>query len=274
MDIKQIALFWLSCGVASVPVAYRSKKPLVAWGHFKTHLPTEQQINLWYDDNYPKNLALVCGWNGLCVLDFDSVENYAQWFCWQLMHNPKVTETYRVSTNRGVHVYFWLSEGVKLNSIQNALFEVKTGGKLCTTPPSIHESGKPYRSQDNPRNIKTVKAQDILNYSPLAIQPVEIVYPTRSRFAPSGGMPDCVPDIKQKVKILSFFPNARKLDGEGNFWLSDCPFHGHKDNLWIDNRRNLAGCYAGCGVFDVIAFYARLHKISNKEAVLLLSREV
>lgn len=274
MNPKQTALFWLNQGVATVPLCYRSKRPAVQWTPYKTKLPTPSQIELWYTDNW-RNIAVICGWSGLLILDFDSPESYAAWVCWQLEHNPKVTETYRVSSNRGVHVYYWLAESVRLNSIQSALFEVKTAGRLCTTPPSIHESGKAYKSQDDPANIRTVKAEEILNYSPVHFEPL-IVWPTRSRFAPTSlnGESSLIEQIKSKIRILDFFPNARQLDNEGHFWLGNCPLHGHKDNLWIDAKSGRAGCYAGCGNFDVIELFARLNNISSREAIHELAKDL
>lgn len=276
MNIKETALFWLDSGVSSVPLGYRSKVPLVKWTEFKTRLPSKAQIDLWYDDNPLKNLALICGWNGLIVLDFDRLDSYVAWHIYQLECNRKILETYRVMSNRGVHVYYWLAEPVRLTTIQHALFEVKSSGRLCTTPPSIHESGKPYRSSDNPANIKTVKPDEILNYSPLALHPVEVVWPTRSRFAPTSlnNESSLISQIKERIRMLDFFPNARRLDNEGRFYLANCPFHQHRDNFWIDAKSGRGGCYAGCGNFDVISLFGKMNGISDKEAILLLSREL
>lgn len=273
MSPKDTALFWLNQGVATVPLCYRSKKPLVQWTPYKTQLPTEAQIALWYDDNRPKNIALVSGWCGLTILDFDSVESWAMWHVLKLEHQPEILDTYRVSSNRGVHVYYYLSEPAKLNSIQSALYEVKCAGKLVTTPPSVHESGRVYTSKDDPNNIKRVTPEQILNYSPLYLAPV--VYPLRrSKFAPQVdyGSNDLLPEIL-KIPILQFFDGAEKMDDR--FYRTHCPFHGHKNNFWIDTQLNICGCYAGCiskPSYDVVDFFQQLQNIDKKSAIQELKR--
>jgi hypothetical protein len=272
---KDTALFWLSQGIASVPLCYRSKRPLVQWTPYKTQLPTEVQISLWYDDNRPKNIALVTGWCGICVLDFDSVENWAAWYILQLEYQPEILDTYRVSSNRGVHVYYYLSEPAKLNSIQGALYEIKCSGKLVTTPPSVHESGRVYTSLDDPTNIKVVSPEQILNYSPLYLAPVVYPLAKQSKYAPTiqhNNSESIIEQVKNGLSILEFVPTAKPLDGEGRYYRGDCPIHGRHNNFWIDKKSNVGGCYAGCGTFDVISLWAKLNNITNSESVQELRR--
>ena len=273
MTPKQTALFWLDAGIATVPLCYRSKKPLIPWTEFKSKLPTAGQIEQWYIA--PRNIALVCGWQNLIVLDFDAPECYAAWYCLMLEHNEKMTNTYRVMSNRGIHVYYYLSEPIRLGSIQNALFEVKSSGRLCTTPPSIHESGKPYTSLDNPENIRTVKPEWILNYSPVQFQPIAAPILKRSRYAPTilnDSQIGIVEQIKSQIKIKSLFGIFDVLDNEGRYLRTHCPLHGHKNNFWIDTKSNMGGCYAGCGTFDIIGLFAKMNNLSMSEAVLELRR--
>jgi bifunctional DNA primase/polymerase-like protein/CHC2-type zinc finger protein len=275
MTPKQTALFWLSQGIATVPLCYRSKKPLVPWTEFKTRLPALAQIDMWYQS--PRNIAIVSGWQGLAILDFDTPESYSAWYCWHLEHNQDVLNTYRVMSNRGIHVYYYLREPIRLNSIQSALFEVKGSGRLCTTPPSVHESGKRYTSFDNPENIRTVKPDEILNYSPVRFEPLS--YPTLkvSKYAPSpinvnATQQSIVSQIKEKISILSFFPNATQIDNEGRFYRDNCPIHGKRNNFWLDKTQNICGCFAGCGTFDVVSLTAKMQGISMSEAVNILRR--
>ena len=292
-ETKQTALFWLDAGIATVPLCYRSKFPagqsLIKsglwqlkegevkghWTPLKTKLPTKSQIEVWFEDGRYYNLALVTGWQNILVLDFDAPELYAAFYCWHLEHNPKILETYRVMSNRGVHIYYYLSEPVKLNTIQHSLFEVKANGKMATTPPSVHESGKPYTSLDNPENIRIVKPDEILNYSPVHFEP--LVYPTlkRSRYAPTIlNDNDVIPAILQ-IPILSFFNHAIPVDAEKRFYRTDCPFHGHKSNFWIDTKLNICGCFAGCigrPSLDAIDFFTKLKDVSKRDAIIELRR--
>lgn len=268
METIDTARFWLSQGVASVPLHFMSKVPAVKWTPYKSQLPTETIINLWYQE--PRNIALVCGWMNLCVLDFDTPENYSCWFCWQLEHNREILNTYRTSTSRGVHVFFYLKEDVKITSIQHSLFEVKTGGKLVTIPPSVHSSGKPYHSLDDPQNVQVVSIEQVLNYSPVVFEP--LVFPLRrSKYAPAEVFTDNpIEAIKSGVSLLSFFPNARKIDER--YFITDCPFHGHKSNFWIDVQLNICGCYAFCvPVMNVVQLFMRLNDCDIKQAIKELS---
>jgi hypothetical protein len=273
MSPKDAALFWLDQGIASVPLCYRSKKPLVQWTPYRTQLPTEAVIDLWYGDGRLKNIALITGWQNLVIIEFDVPENYAAWYIHNLTFNRDILDTYRVSSNRGIHVYYFLTEPVKLDSIQAALFEVKSSGKLVTTPPSVHESGRVYTSLDDPTNIKVVSPEDILNYSPLHFAPV--VYPIGwgSKYAPTyNSSTDLLPEIL-KIPILRFFDYFEKTDDR--FYKTHCPFHGHKNNFWIDTQLNICGCFAGCigkPSLDVIDFYARLQNIDKKLAIQELKR--
>ena len=263
------SLFWLGQGIATVPLVYRSKKPLVPWTPFKTHLPSTEQIKLWYEDCKSRNLALVTGWCNICVLDFDTPESYSAFYVWHLIHNPAILNTYRVLSNRGIHVYYYLSEPVKLATLPGALFEIKSSGCLVTAPPSIHESGRAYTPLNDPTNIRVVTPEQILNYSPVVLEPLIFPLQRRSKYAPAEVFTDNpIEAIKAGVPILSFFPNAQKIDER--FYRCDCPFHGHKSNFWIDTQLNICGCFAGCigrPSLDVLDFYARLNEFNIKQSI-------
>src|SRR3990172_5506678 len=254
------SLFWLDQGIATVPLLYRSKWPdgsaLIRsglwqikegkikghWTPLKSKLPSTEQISLWYEDGKPRNLALVTGWCNICVLDFDTPESYSAFYVWHLIHNREILNTYRVLSNRGIHVYYYLSEPVKLATLPGALFEIKSSGCLVTAPPSIHESGRAYTPLNDPTNIRVVTPEQILNYSPVVFKPVIFHFKSLSNYLPAEGffvIP--IESIKAGVPILSFFPNAQKIDER--FYRYDCPFHGHKSNFWIDTQLNIFGCF-------------------------------
>lgn len=268
INTLEAAKFWLDQGVAPIPLVFQSKKPVVEWTKFKSVLPSERLVEEWFSWRW--NIALVTGWQNLCILDFDNPESYAIFFVWSFEHRPGILNTYREQSSRGIHLFYYLREPVKLVSFKNALFEVKTAGKLVTTAPSVHESGRVYTALDDPTNIRVVRPEEILNYSPVVFhhpqKPKEIY---ASQFAPAAhtGQVSCIGEIKARIKILSFFPHAKQVDHEGRYWRTNCPFHGRKDNFWIDNVMGVCGCFAGCGHFDVIDLWAKLNNLSNGEAI-------
>jgi len=286
MNTKEVALLWLSQGVSTCPLYFKSKYPhsraLIrsgfvqgdgrsTWQPLKTRLPSEKQIDLWFGDGQPANLAVICGWQNLVVLDFDVPESFVMWYCWQLEHSREILNTFRCITSRGIHYYYFLKEPIKLNNVQNALFEIKSNGKMTTTPPSVHESGRAYTPLDNPANIKAVTPEQILNYSPVVFEPLVFPLRQRSKYAPAEVFTDNpIEAIKAGVPILSFFPNAQKIDER--FYRYDCPFHGHKSNFWIDTQLNICGCFASCvPVMNVVQFYARLNEFDIKQSIKELS---
>lgn len=289
-EIKETALYWLNSGIATCPLYYRSKIPhsqalirsgfvsngKATWQLLKTKLPSEKQIDLWFEGNQPANLAIICGWQNLVILDFDSPENYAAWFLWLSEHNPKILNTYKVQSSRGIHVYFFLTEAVRIKSIQGAPFEVKCAGKLCTIPPSVHESGRKYTGLDDPTRIRIVRPEEILNYFPIELMPPPIVFPLaqRSKFAPVDTNLSTIEQIKKQVSILKFIPDAKPVDSTQHYWRGNCPLHGKHGNFWVDKQLNIGGCWAGCGNFDVISLWARLNNISTKEAIFDLAQKI
>lgn len=258
------ALFWLNQGIATIPLYPRSKIPAIAWGQYREHLPSEDMAKEWFSQ--PRNLALVTGWSHLCVLDFDSPESYAAFFVWHLEHDASILDTYRVQSNRGIHLYYYLDCPIPAHSLSGAPFEIKTAGRLVTAAPSIHQSGHKYTALDDPTNIRTVHPRQFLTYSPVTFQQPHVCL-TPSLLNPEYENLD---EIKQSISILKFFDAPRKKSER--FFIADCPFHGHKNNFWIDVQNNTGGCYAGCGNFNVISLYARLNKISNGEAIKILRR--
>ena len=99
---------WLNDGIACIPVAYRDKRPAVAsWREFQTRLPTLAEIRQWFQSRLT-NMAIVTGWRGLVVLDFDQRPLYELWRDWSREAAPNARFSHTVQTSRGVHVYFFI----------------------------------------------------------------------------------------------------------------------------------------------------------------------
>lgn len=92
--------------------------------------------------------------------------------------------------------------------------------------------------------------------------------------------------IKKEFSILEFIQNPKPTKPEG-WYIARCPFHQQDDDprckrkFWIDNRpgRGMCGCFVPrCAEqqpnrkpMDVINFYARLHNLTNRQAIIELA---
>ncbi len=232
------ALFWHSKGIATIPLLYRSKKPIIRWKEYQRSLPTIKQLRAWFCGPQ-RNLALITTKN-LVVLDFDSPVDYAYWFCMMIESNPAIVDTYMVTSARGLHLYYWIKNDFEPVKIKEP-YEIKSHGQMINIPPSIHPSGIPYRAINSPDKIKKVdNIADVLTFSPVKFEKPKVSFDNDpwQIWQPSSG----------PVDLLVLFPDARQTDE--THWLANCPFHGHKDNFMLDVETGVGYCFSGCGSFS------------------------
>jgi DNA primase len=77
--------------------------------------------------------------------------------------------------------------------------------------------------------------------------------------------------IKRRLTLLDLFPDATPSGGGGRWYMARCPFHDDASpSLRLDLVAGVAACFAGClgrrGA-DVIALWARLHRVDNRRAL-------
>src|SRR5690242_12448356 len=119
-----IASEYLAAGVGVFPVVYRDKRPEVStWKPYQTQLATASQVVNWFFGGF-HNVGVVCGWQGLAVIDFDECKEYGRWLRWAGRQGGQAgyaaRRAYRVSTSRGMHVYVRLPEKIKTIKIRHA----------------------------------------------------------------------------------------------------------------------------------------------------------
>lgn len=266
-------LDWLDLGVAVIPVFWRTKKPEVAWSKYQRELPDRQLALTWFRPGRQCNAAVVCGWQGLTVLDFDTIAAYDAWLSWAKPHTP-AAQTYRVRTSRGMHVYVFADDVPRCGHFDGG--DIKGKGGYVLIPPSCHPSGHTYVS-DNP-GAAIVRVASIAAVLPTAprlsrptLPPLVHVYPASSLWPQTT-----VEQIKDQIRIEDLI--SEEIQQTGSRWLMTvCPFHDdHSPSLRIDTSANVAFCFSGCTAkpLDVIAFYARLQHIDNRTAVQQLARRL
>jgi len=283
-QLLEIALHWLVQGFATIPIRWRDKRPdsrllpEFSWEFYKDHLPTTQELTRWFPGKL-HNLGLIMGWKNLVVVDFDNMDAYR---IWRQFEN---IQTYEVKTARGMHVYFNILE--RLNNSHSELLDIKAHGYVLI-PPSIHPSGYEYQIQSAAPVAKITRLEDVLpaEFIPAPPAPTEF----KPVIANSVAMPDLwdsaenpmdpdldlIRQIRERISLLDLVPNAKPTGGNGRWLTALCPFHDdHHPSFWIDTTRGICGCRA-CGIkaMDVINFTAKLHGMSNTEAIFYLRSQL
>lgn len=284
MTILDQASQFVNSGIAVIPIRYKDKRPefsllpktldgKASWEPFKTTLPDTEQIRQWFV--VPRNYGVVCGWNNLVVLDFDQIQEYNKWLLWTAKSGGLTCYVgeyaFRVATARGVHVYIRLPHKEKNRKLPG--IDIKGDGYVLG-PGSVHPSGAVYTPMRDVLNIPLVSAlSDVL--------PVDLLIHTEQsapaaawtpRAAPPAPGVTLIEKIRKSFQIEDFFPG---LKGTGKDWfITLCPLHDdHNPSFWVNAQKQVCGCFAGCNdkPMDVVNLYARLHGLSNREAIFALA---
>ncbi len=288
------ALKFLDMGIGVIPISHRQKKPdgrrLIrtgdletrtsrmgkeyiagTWEHFKDHLPNRDKVVKWFDSDRP-GLGIITGWRNLVVIDFDNMPVYRVWELFEKSAN--LPPTYKVKTNRGVHVYFFLDKSMDRTLKSPLGIDIKFTGYVLA-PPSVHPSGHVYKvlSADNIKRVESLES-----VLPKRIFPVSEFCQSSGGAVVNGGRlgvwdaPPPPSDFKQSIKILSFFPNARKTGRD--FYMDLCPFHKDRSpSFWINDEKNRCGCHTCIdGSMSSIDFYAKLNNLSFDEAIIEMGK--
>jgi len=292
-------------GIAVFPVRFLSKQPAVKWSSYQTQLPAEHDVLRWFRPGAITNAAAVCGYHAaLTVLDFDTATGYGAWFAWATEHGGRAaeaTESYRVETSRGMHVYLivrdrprttklWRSTTereafhevkkqdpkLEIESALGCWGDVKGAGGYVLIPPSVHPTGVPYLTINDGAPIITVDTlADVIPAPPVLRQHVVIPGVT---IGPNPAVASVygetlIERIKRTRSVLEFFPGAT---GQGRWRMTKCPWHDHASNrtsLRIDVQENVVYCFAGCTPrgLSVIDVCATLRSFTVKQALRELS---
>jgi hypothetical protein len=285
MNILETAFNWLTKGIAVIPVRYMDKKPLIPWAQYQTVLPTVEELVCWFATDHV-NLAVVTGWRGLVVLDFDSMDSWNIWKAWaryEAVAGYILDHTYKVMTARGVHVYVFLDQPVKMRPM--GFMDIKASGGYVLAPPSVHPTGVLYLAMDESAEICRCPSLECLVPAAWLEQPEAVVavqvehkavdlWDKANNAAEPVGI--SVEEIKQNVRIESFFSHL--YPSSKGYMLALCPLHDdHHPSMWVDTKNQICGCYAGCNggkSLDAIDLFARLHQLSNSEAIRELAERI
>ena len=288
---------FLSMGIATIPLRHRGKEPETAmiggtWERYKDHLPTEYELLRWLGSDW-QNYGVVCGWDNLAVIDFDTADAFAVWCEYRDHYLMRIYELqqqpYTVQSARGAHVYIRLY-GDYQNQRRRGI-DVKVHGYVVGAG-SIHPTGTEYQEIHPKKHFPQVF--DLDTWLPVELFPkiapeastghleaLPMVFDNLSNgtydpFAQATRAADLdlLSIVKSSVRIEHLFPQAVRTSADGRWLACACPFHDDKKpSAWIDTRRQLFGCQV-CGFrpMDSVNLYARMHNMSDKEAVSAMAK--
>ena len=271
MNALEVAQNWLHIGIATIPILARSKSPaLDSWGEYQERLPTEHELRAWFAGS-GYNLAVITGWQGLAVLDFDNLNIYGSWTAGlALSVAEKVFTTYRVSTSRGMHLYFYCQEPARSGHVEAC--DVKAAGGYVLAPPSVHPSGACYFPIGGPGKIQTIESIDAL--LPGYAKATEWQAPNEAQMDAFDAAMQ--PEIKSgAIEAIKARMSIADVLGQSNgnhrrTWLTTCPLHGDKAPSFAVYPDGHFYCF-GCGAKgDAISLWAMMHHVTNREAIAAL----
>lgn len=278
-NLYDLAVRWLYLGTVPIPLMYRSKTPKIRWQEYQSRYPTDMELRSWFSSKLT-NMAVITGWIGLTVIDFDDMDVF---FTWCDMFG--MPDTYMVKTGRGVHAYYNIKEPPPTMSLGK--IDIKGRWGYVLVPPSIHPSGAQYENFYMPPSKHITKVDHITDIVPESMLPRVVetspkpatLYttddPLEAAMNPavrSGN--GIVADVKARYRIEDMFPDRHRTSADGRFWIARCPFHNdHNPSFWIDTVEQRGGCYAKCieKSVDVINVYAKMQGITNDDALYILA---
>ncbi len=259
MSALEYAVEWVQNGIAVIPCLQRSKTPaLDSWREYQQRLPAYDEVGRWFArPGY--NLAVITGWRGLVVIDFDDLAVYK---AWQREHEQlDNTLSYKVITARGIHLYFYADEPARTAKLQGC--DVKAAGGYVLAPPSIHPCGVEYTPLGAMVMIQRIPS--VADIMPGYVEAVEAQWTVRVERDPfDEAMSDhestgtTIEAIKARVTPATLLgvPEPR-----GRAVMVRCPIHGDEHpsmSLYPDGRWYCHACRQGGDVIDLEAAMQRV----------------
>lgn len=250
------AMKYIHAGIAAIPVwPDRRKNPkLSSYLEYRERLPTLDEWARWATRWPEANIALLTGYHaGLCALDFDSTLDYDIW----LQHvKPKWLQTWITETGRGKHVYFFSDNPGHDRSYTLGATTVllRAQGAYIIAPPSIHHTGKPYRTVTNLAPVRASAAQILAGWQ-------------QKNEVQGGGRQPVQPLLHwnrhnhHRLDILDWIQPYGNHKPDGKAVNAFCPFHDdNHPSAWVNPDQNRFGCnnpdcpaYGWHDVINVIA---------------------
>jgi hypothetical protein len=254
---------WLNRGFAILPCQPGTKSLMSGFGLYRSKISDIETALQWWKQNSKVNMAVIAP-EDFFILDFDSVDVYAQW----TKEYPSAARSYTETTPRGgTHVF--------MRGKAPAGVTLKTGAELkriVLVFPSVVQ-GLSYKCVSGSGEILAVDPVACL--SSLSIQApgkatnnfLRADQARRSSVNPFSH----IEQIKQHYtisRVLSMYHPELVVSGRGDFKSCACPFHeDKKPSFWFNDQSGLFGCHACKVRGDVINLYAKFEGVKVGEAI-------
>lgn len=265
MNHLQAALRYLNHGLAPIPIwPDKRKNPRLSSTQKYTHeLPSERDVRRWWARWPDANIGLITGyWLNYVALDFDDRRSYERW---KAEHGIYTRNTWIVATARGYHVWFQVGDdpGSSRSFVcGDCHVLLRAKGGYCIVPPSVHHSGKRYRTIVNLMPAQEELTEILRGWQPV-VQKKQKTRPEGPNLGAGGQI------AGMRIEELIPIPEGSKPQGRHGAYQVFCPFHeDSKPSAWINVEQQRFGCNA-CWPgrwWDVVNVYGRLQGLSNGEA--------
>ena len=153
-ELLDAALSYRRQGYCPIPVG-KDKKPLIKWQEFQSKLPSEEQITAWWHQHSTANIAVLCGHNGLTVLDIDvkhrkENKEIANRIASSITNHAPVIKT----PSGGIHIHFKDTERLSKTVRIKDLGDFQAKGTYVLVPPSkgyefLNDIRKPFEIENS-----------------------------------------------------------------------------------------------------------------------------
>jgi hypothetical protein len=267
-DAIPSALAWLSLGAALVPVQPGGKHQVADFGAHLRKITTPDEARFWFGDRRA-NLAVVTGIGGVVALDFDTLQDFAQFD----KRHPELTTTLTEQSRRGVHLYFQVADAgrVRSSALQEG-YEVKGAGGTVLVAPSVVK-GVRYTTVTLAPVLRCDDLADRLSLSLLSESE-----PVHHLEGKANG--DTVSRCKAALDVLGLAQDLQRLRGlpvvwthstSGEWWRSCCPFHGPEKHpsFQVNTAKGFYLCKACGEKGDALNLYQALHGLPDVRTAIV-----
>lgn len=127
------------CTCGRVTCSWPGKHPRIPWREYTERLPTEEEVRVWFDDEfYGSNIGIVTGQvSKLAVVDVDGAMS-----AYDALNLPRTLEA--ITGRGGRHYYYRIKVPIPSRIGLVPGIDLKGDGGFIVAPPSRHMSGRKY----------------------------------------------------------------------------------------------------------------------------------